>query len=55
MLPEVHLALMLSHSVGACDISGLDLIVQVPFCSHVREGWHLGMAEVQGQGLLLQE
>lgn len=52
MLQEVHLALMLSHGVGACDIRGLDLMVQVSFCSHVREGWRLAMAEVQEQGLL---
>jgi len=36
-----------SHHRAACGIGVLDLKIQTPFCSHIREEWHLDMEEAQ--------
>ena len=47
--------MMSSHQKAACDIGGLDLMIQVPFCPHIRDEWHLGMEDIQEQSRLLHE
>lgn len=52
---QVPLVPVPSHHMAACDIGGLDLVIQVPLVLHIREEWYLGMEDVQEQSCLLHE
>lgn len=52
---QVSLVPVPSHHMAACDVRGLDLVIQVSLVLHIRDEWYLGMEDVQEQSHLLHE